>query len=71
MLVPIDVPEAIGQDQEMMDKYNELTEWTESVHVLLNAIDEIKFEPTAERDLDDNLIKEIKTYLDAKGRLDW
>ena len=55
----------------MMDKYNELTEWTESVHVLLNAIDEIKFEPTAERDLDDDLIKEIKTYLDAKGRLDW
>tara|TARA_Y100000401_G_scaffold117581_1_gene127361 strand:+ start:1964 stop:4690 length:2727 start_codon:yes stop_codon:yes gene_type:complete len=71
-LFVLDVPEAIGQDQEMMDKYNELTEWTESVHVLLNAIDEIKFEPTAERvHLDDDLIKEIKTYLDAKGRLDW
>ena len=59
------------RDREMIDKYNELTEWTESVHVLLNAIDEIKFEPADERDLDDDLIKEIKTYLDAKGRLDW
>ena len=67
----IDVPDAIGQDQELMDKFDELQEWSEGVHTLLDCIDEVSYSPYADEDLDQDLIKEIKVYLDAKGRLDW
>ena len=70
-LFVLDVPEAIGQDQELVDKFDELQEWSEGVHTLLDCIDEISFSPNSDRDLDQDLIKEIKVYLDAKGRLDW
>ena len=70
-LFVLDVPEAIGQDQELMDKFDELQEWSEGVHTLLDCIDEVSYSPNANKDLDQDLIKEIKVYLDAKGRLDW
>ena len=70
-LFVLDIPEAIGQDQELMDKFDELQEWSEGVHTLLDCIDEISYSPNANKDLDQDLIKEIKVYLDAKGRLDW
>ena len=70
-LFVLDVPEAIGQDQELMDKFDELQEWSEGVHTLLDCIDEVSYSPNADEDLDQDLIKEIKVYLDAKGRLDW
>ena len=70
-LFVLDVPEAIGQDQELMDKFDELQEWSEGVHTLLNCIDEVSYSPNSNEDLDQDLIKEIKVYLDAKGRLDW
>ena len=66
----LDIPEAIGQDQELMDKFNELDEWSEGVHTLMDCID-VKYSPNEDEDLDQDLIKEIKVYLDAKGRLDW
>ena len=53
-----------------MDKFDELQEWSEGVHTLLDCIDEVSL-PNTDRDLDQDLIKEIKVYLDAKGRLDW
>ncbi len=70
-LFVIDVPEAVGQDQELMDKFDELQEWSEGVHTLLDCIEEISFFPNRDENLDQDLIKEIKIYLDAKGRLDW
>ena len=74
-LFVLDVPEAIGQDQELMDKFDELQEWCEGVHILLDNISQIQYSPDTNRghgvDLDQDLIKEIKVYLDAKGRLDW
>tara|TARA_A100001515_G_scaffold104495_1_gene85139 strand:+ start:16407 stop:19142 length:2736 start_codon:yes stop_codon:yes gene_type:complete len=70
-LFVIDVPEAVGQDQELMDKFDELEEWSKSVHTLLNSIEYIGYSPNTDQDLDQDLIKEIKVYLDAKGRLDW
>jgi hypothetical protein len=74
-LFVLDVPEAIGQDQELMDKFDELQEWCEGVHILLDNISQIQYSPDSNRgygvDLDQDLIKEIKVYLDAKGRLDW
>ena len=70
-LFVLDIPEAVGLDQELMDKFNELEEWSEGVHTLLDSIDEIQFHPSTKRNLDQNLIKEIKVYLDAKDRLDW
>jgi hypothetical protein len=70
-LFVLDVPEAIGQDQELMDKFDELQEWSEGVHTLLDCIDEVSYSPNKDEDLDQDLIKEIKVYLDAKGRLDW
>ena len=70
-LFVLDVPEAVGQDQELMDKFDELQEWSEGVHTLLYSIDEIGYSPNTDQDLDQDLIKEIKVYLDAKGRLDW
>jgi len=70
-LFVLDVPEAIGQDQELMDKFDELQEWSEGVHTLLDCIDEVSYSPNSDKDLDQDLIKEIKVYLDAKGRLDW
>jgi hypothetical protein len=70
-LFVLDVPEAVGQDQELMDKFDELEEWSEGVHTLLYSIDEIGYSPNTDQDLDQDLIKEIKVYLDAKGRLDW
>ena len=70
-LFVLDVPEAIGQDQELMDKFDELQEWSEGVHTLLDCIDEISYSPNNDHALDQDLIKEIKIYLDAKGRLDW
>ena len=70
-LFVLDVPEAIGQDQELMDKFDELQEWSEGVHTLLDCIDEVSYSPNVNKDLDQDLIKEIKVYLDAKGRLDW
>jgi hypothetical protein len=70
-LFVLDIPEAVGLDQELMDKFDELEEWSEGVHTLLDSIDEIQFHPSTKRDLDQNLIKEIKVYLDAKDRLDW
>jgi len=70
-LFVLDVPEAIGQDQELMDKFDELQEWSEGVHTLLNCIDEVSYSPNNDHALDQDLIKEIKIYLDAKGRLDW
>ena len=70
-LFVVNVSEAIGQDQDLIDQYTELEEWAEGVHVLLDSIDELKHSPDNTTDLDDNLIKEIKVYLDAKDRLDW
>ena len=70
-LFVLDVPEAVGQDQELMDKFDELQEWSEGVHTLLDCITEVQNSPNTDRDLDQDLIKEIKVYLDAKGRLDW
>ena len=70
-LFVLDVPEAIGQDQELMDKFDELQEWSEGVHTLLDCITEVQYSPNSDHDLDQDLIKEIKVYLDAKGRLDW
>ena len=70
-LFVLDVPEAVGQDQELMDKFDELEEWSEGVHTLLDCIPDLKYSPNSEADLDQELIKEIKVYLDAKGRLDW
>ena len=70
-LFVLDVPEAIGVDQELMDKFNELEEWSEGVHTLLDSISEIQYQPGSTSTLDQDLIKEIKVYLDAKGRLDW
>ena len=70
-LFVLDVPEAVGQDQELMDKFDELEEWSKGVHTLLYSIDEIGYSPNTDQDLDQDLIKEIKVYLDAKGRLDW
>jgi hypothetical protein len=70
-LFVLDIPEAIGQDQELMDKFDELQEWSEGVHTLLYSIDQIGYSPDTDQDLDQDLIKEIKVYLDAKGRLDW
>jgi hypothetical protein len=55
----------------MMDKFDELEEWSEGVHTLLDSISEIQFQPDTNTNLDQNLIKEIKVYLDAKDRLDW
>ena len=66
-----DVPEAVGQDQELMDKFNELEEWSEGVHTLLNSFSEIQYYPGSTANLDQDLIKEIKVYLDAKDRLNW
>ena len=57
--------------QEEYDKFDELEEWSEGVHTLLDSISEIQFQPNTKTDLDQNLIKEIKVYLDAKDRLDW
>jgi hypothetical protein len=54
-----------------MDKFDELQEWSEGVHTLLDCIDEVSYSPNSNQDLDQDLIKEIKVYLDAKGRLDW
>jgi len=70
-LFVLDVPEAVGLNQELLDKFNELEEWSEGVHALLDSISEIQYSPNTDIDLDQNLIKEIKVYLDAKGRLDW
>ena len=70
-LFVLDVPEAIGQDQQLMDKFDELQEWSEGVHTLLYSIDQIGYSPNTDQDLDQDLIKEIKVYLDAKDRLDW
>ncbi len=70
-LFVLDIPEAVGLDQELMDKFDELEEWSEGVHTLLDSIGEIQFHPSTKKDLDQNLIKEIKVYLDAKDRLDW
>ena len=70
-LFVLDVPEAVGFDQELMDKFNELEEWSEGVHALLDYIGSVKYSPTTDRELDQNLIKEIKVYLDAKDRLNW
>ena len=70
-LFVLDIPESVGQDQELMDKFDELEEWSEGVHTLLDSISEIQFQPDTKTDLDQNLIKEIKVYLDAKDRLDW
>jgi hypothetical protein len=70
-LFVVDIPEAVGQNQELMDKFDELEEWSEGVHTLLDSISEIQFQPGTKKDLDQSLIKEIKVYLDAKGRLDW
>ena len=70
-LFVLDIPEAVAQDQELMDKFDELQEWSEGVHTLLNSIDQISYSPNTDQDLDQDLIKEIKVYLDAKDRLDW
>ena len=70
-LFVLDIPEAVAQDQELMDKFDELQEWSEGVHTLLYSIDQIGYSPNTDQDLDQDLIKEIKVYLDAKGRLDW
>jgi len=70
-LFVLDIPEAVGQDQELMDKFDELEEWSEGVHTLLNSIEYISYSPNSDENLDQDLIKEIKVYLDAKGRLDW
>jgi len=37
----------------------------------LDCILDVKYSPNKDEDLDQDLIKEIKVYLDAKGRLDW
>ena len=70
-LFVLDIPEAVAQDQELMDKFDELQEWSEGVHTLLNSVEYIGYSPNTDQDLDQDLIKEIKVYLDAKGRLDW
>ena len=70
-LFVLDIPEAIGQDQELMDKFNELDEWSEGVHTLMDCILDVKYSPNEDENLDQDLIKEIKVYLDAKGRLNW
>jgi hypothetical protein len=70
-LFVLDVPEAVGQDQELMDKFDELEEWSEGVHTLLDCIPDVKYSPNSDYGLDQDLIKELKVYLDAKGRLDW
>jgi hypothetical protein len=70
-LFVLDIPEAVGQDQELMDKFDELEEWSEGVHTLLDSIVDISYSPNSDESLDQDLIKEIKVYLDAKGRLDW
>ena len=70
-LFVLDIPEAVGQDQELMDKFDELEEWSEGVHTLLNSIEYISYSPNSDESLDQDLIKEIKVYLDVKGRLDW
>jgi hypothetical protein len=41
------------------------------VHTLLNSIEYISYSPNSDESLDQDLIKEIKVYLDVKGRLDW
>ena len=70
-LFVLDIPEAVGLDQELMDKFNELEEWSEGVHTMLDNISSVHFVPHIDTDLDQDLIKEIKVYLDAKDRLDW
>ena len=70
-LFVLDIPEAVGQNQELMDKFDELEEWSEGVHTLLDSIGEIQYQPGSTSTLDQDLIKEIKVYLEAKDRLEW
>ena len=48
-LFVLDVPEAVGQDQELMDKFDELQEWSEGVHTLLDTIDNVKYSPNTDQ----------------------
>ena len=70
-LFVLDIPESVAQDKEVIDAFNELEEFAQGVHTMLDSIEAIKYDPSVDINLDVNLIKEIMVYLEAKNRLNW
>jgi hypothetical protein len=70
-LFVLDMPESVAQDKEVIDAFNELEEFAQGVHTMLDSIEAIKYDPSVDINLDVNLIKEIMVYLEAKNRLNW
>ena len=58
-LFVLDMPESVAQDKEVIDAFNELEEFAQGVHTMLDSIEAIKYDPSVDINLDVNLIKEI------------
>lgn len=69
-LFVVDVPDAAAFDQDMLDLWEEIQAFVEPVSPLLNAIGVLSEAP-GQLEIDLELEKEIRVYLDAKDRLDW
>ena len=70
-LFVIDVPEAVGENLEILEMFEELTAFNDGVKTLLSQIPEICYSPENMGTVPDELQKEIEIYLDAKDRLQW
>jgi len=73
-LFVVDIPGAVGLREELIENYEEIKEFSDTLSPLLLEIDSINLNPLDyEKDTHDlgDLEKELRIYLDAKDRLKW
>ena len=70
-LFVLDIPGSEATLQSVMDDYEEIQEFGETLQPLLNAIPNVQDDPDATPDVTPELEKELRIYLEAKDRLKW
>jgi hypothetical protein len=70
-LFVLDIPGSEATIQSVMDDYEEIQEFGETLQPLLNAIPTVQDDPDLTPDVTPELEKELRIYLEAKDRLKW
>ena len=70
-LFVLDIPGSEATIQSVIDDYEEIQEFGETLQPLLNAIPTVQDDPDVTPDVTPELEKELRIYLEAKDRLKW
>ena len=70
-LFVLDIPGSETTIQSVMDDYEEIIEFGETLQPLLNEIPNVQDNPDLTPDVSPELEKELRIYLEAKDRLKW